>query len=65
MNLVNWVGTYGGKLCEFCQNSSIALLAMPQLQRYAVGLMVVSIIAKQAHNSFFPDPPENPAKDRS
>ena len=64
MSFLNWLGRYGGKLCEFFQGSSIALLALPQLQRYGVELMVVSIIAKQAHSSFFsdPQPPASPAK---
>jgi hypothetical protein len=61
MNFMNWIGNYGGKLCEFFQTSSVALLALPQLQRYGVELMVISIIAKQAHNSFFPDP-QTPAQ---
>lgn len=61
---MKWLGDYGGKVCEFFQTSSVALLALPQLQRYGVELMVISIIAKQAHNSFFQDPPtpETPAK---
>jgi hypothetical protein len=64
MSFIKWLGDYGGKLCECCQNCSIALLALPQLQRYGVELMVTSIIAKQVHNSFFPDPitPASPAK---
>lgn len=56
MSFLDWLGKYGGKVCEFFQTSSVALLALPQLQKYAVELMVVSIIAKQAHNSFFADP---------
>lgn len=64
MSFIKWLGDYGGKVCEFCQTSSVALLALPQLQRYGVELMVISIIAKQAHNSFFLDPttPASPAK---
>lgn len=65
MSFMKWLGDYGGKLCEFCQTSSVALLALPQLQRYGVELMVISIIAKQAHNSFFPDPPQPPQAAKS